>query len=224
MFLVLTDRLYELSVDMRLQFEQLAILLGMKHNKVELTDPSQMQSLVDESDASILFLCIPSQSRVIQRYLNASRELRIPYVLINEQVREISLHSILSPVTFLEEEVEKSHYISFLSRHTQAAITLMLANDVGTRAKKNVDKYKEVFDKFDLPYKVELAKKDSFKVAREAALYSNVHKVGMLVILASRDYGLDDLLFGPPERNIIRKASVPIMLVNPRADLYALCN
>jgi len=35
---------------------------------------------------------------------------------------------------------------------------------------------------------------------------------------------LDDILFGPPERKAIQRALVPVMLVNPREDLFSLCD
>ena len=41
---------------------------------------------------------------------------------------------------------------------------------------------------------------------------------------ASREYGLDDWLFGPPEQYVICHSPVPVMLVNPRADLFSLCD
>ena len=46
----------------------------------------------------------------------------------------------------------------------------------------------------------------------------------LLILTASRDYGLDDILFGPPERKAIQRALVPVMLVNPREDLFSLCD
>ena len=48
------------------------------------------------------------------------------------------------------------------------------------------------------------------------------YNVSLLMISASRDYGLDDILFGPKELKVI-KSTVPVMVINPRGDLYALC-
>jgi hypothetical protein len=45
----------------------------------------------------------------------------------------------------------------------------------------------------------------------------------MLIISASRDYGLDDIFFGPKELKVIRQSPVPVMVINPRKDLYTLC-
>jgi nucleotide-binding universal stress UspA family protein len=47
---------------------------------------------------------------------------------------------------------------------------------------------------------------------------------GLILLTASREYGLDDWLFGPPEQYVIRHSQVPVMLINPRADLFSLCD
>jgi nucleotide-binding universal stress UspA family protein len=45
----------------------------------------------------------------------------------------------------------------------------------------------------------------------------------LLMISASRDYGIDDIIFGPKEEKIVKKSTIPVMVINPRKDLYALC-
>ena len=49
-------------------------------------------------------------------------------------------------------------------------------------------------------------------------------QAGMIIVSASRDYGLDDILFGPKEYHVVKKSDIPVLLVNPRGDLYALCD
>ena len=69
-----------------------------------------------------------------------------------------------------------------------------------------------------------MARKDSFKLTQEAAERQRDFQHDLLILTASRDYGLDDILFGPPERKAIQRALVPVMLVNPREDLFSLCD
>ena len=75
-----------------------------------------------------------------------------------------------------------------------------------------------------ISYEVIEARKDSFKLMQEAAERQRDFHHDLLILTASRDYGLDDILFGPPERHAIRKSLVPVMLVNPREDLFSLCD
>ena len=75
-----------------------------------------------------------------------------------------------------------------------------------------------------ISYEIVLARKDSFSLIQEAAERQRDFQHDLLILTASRDYGLDDLLFGPPERKAIQRALVPVMLVNPREDLFSLCD
>ena len=75
-----------------------------------------------------------------------------------------------------------------------------------------------------ITYEIVLARKDSFGLIREAAERQRDFQHDLLILTASRDYGLDDILFGPPERHAIRKSPVPVLLVNPREDLFSLCD
>ena len=76
----------------------------------------------------------------------------------------------------------------------------------------------------NITYEVVEAKKDSFSLIREASERQRDFQHDLLVLTASRDYGLDDILFGPPERHAIRHSLVPVMLINPREDLFSLCD
>ena len=150
--------------------------------------------------------------RSIQQVLDACREERRPYVLIKKDLKEHSkLATILVPITMLEEEVYKAEICTYLARKTGAHIILLRANDYG------------------ITYEEQAAKGDSFHIHKELASISynlqEKDKGGILILLtASREYGLDDWLFGPPEQYVIRHSSVPVMLVNPRADLFSLCD
>ena len=70
----------------------------------------------------------------------------------------------------------------------------------------------------------EKASTDSFSVEKEAVARAQREGYGVVIISASRDYGLDDLLLGPKELHLVRKSTVPLLLVNPRGDLYTLCD
>ena len=174
--------------------------------------------------------------RSIQQVLDACREERRPYVLIKKDLKEHSkLTTILVPITMLEEEVYKAEICTYLARKTGAHIILLRANDYGSKAKRNTQRIithiRTICERTGnkITYEEQVAKGDSFHIHKELASISyNLHekdKGGILILLtASREYGLDDWLFGPPEQYVIRHSSVPVMLVNPRADLFSLCD
>ena len=171
--------------------------------------------------------------RGIQQVLDACREERRPYLITTPLTSNLSpLTSILVPITMLEEEVYKAEICTYLARKTGAHLILLRANDYGSKAKKNTQRIithiQSVAERTGttISYEECIAKGDSFRIHKELhQLPIADNKYPTLILLtASREYGLDDWLFGPPEQYIIRKSQVPVMLVNPRADLFSLCD
>lgn len=179
----------------------------------------------DSMDASFLIIQMPdTRRRTIQKYLNVCRDLRIPYLFFRDEFPVIDFSKVMLPVGFLVEELEKAQFASAFGRFCRSEILLLLANDYGSKAATNACKMKELFDKFDFRYMQEKASTDSFSVEKEAVARAQREGYGVVIISASRDYGLDDLLLGPKELHLVRKSTVPLLLVNPRGDLYTLCD
>ena len=182
--------------------------------------------------------------RDIQRVLDACREERRPYVIIKNECSaqqsccsevQKGLSRILVPITMLEEEVYKAEICTYLARKTGAHLILLRANDYGSKAKQNTQRIithiQTISERtgISISYEERVAKGDSFHIHKEIPTLSSTllgeDVAGVLVLLtASREYGVDDWLFGPPEQYVIRKSPVPVMLVNPRADLFSLCD
>ena len=186
---------------------------------------STISSVCEELEASFLFIQLLSgQAKFIRTFLNDCRDLRIPYLFFKDSFSDLRLKNVILPVGFLEEELEKAQFAAAFGRFRGSHIKILLANDYGSKAATNADKMKLLFDKFDFGYTLEKATKDSFKVEAEAIQVAEKEQAGIIIVSASRDYGLDDILFGPKEYHVVKKSSVPVLLVNPRGDLYALCD
>ena len=143
--------------------------------------------------------------------------------------------NILVPVTMLEEEVYKAEICTYLARKTGAHLILLRANDYGSKAKQNTQRIithiQTIAERTgdNITYEERVAKGDSFHIHKELHTYTSLPfregtGIGLIILTASREYGLDDWLFGPPEQYVIRHSPVPVMLVNPRADLFSLCD
>ena len=179
----------------------------------------------EAEEASFLFIQLPNgQTNNIRRLLNDCRELRIPYLFYKDSFKTLDLTKVILPIGFLEEELEKAQFAAAFGRFCGSEVKMLLANDYGSKAATNADKMKELFDKFDFRYTLDNAIKDSFKVEAESIQVAEKEQAGIIIVSASRDYGLDDILFGPKEYHVLKKSPVPVLLVNPRGDLYALCD
>lgn len=196
------------------------------------------KAMIWDNNEDIRLIECENNKRVIQRHLNECREERRPYVFVTSTMTIKPLHRLLVPVSMLEEETYKAEICTYIARKTGAHIILLQANDYGSHAKQNVNRIvshiKAVNERIkeaglseqnaEITYEVVLAKKDSFALIREASERQRDFQHDLLVLTASRDYGLDDILFGPPERKAIQQALVPVLLVNPREDLFSLCD
>lgn len=185
-------------------------------------------SLVDfceQEEVSFLILQMLEDSRkTLQKGLNHCRDLRIPYLFFKNDFGVFDFKKVLLPVGFLVEEYEKAQFASAFGRFCNAEISILQANDYGTKATVTVNKMCTLFDKFSLRYSVEKGKKDSFKLDKEAVEKAIAEKYDILIISASREYGLDDLIFGPNELQVVKKSTIPVLIINPREDLYTLCD
>lgn len=172
--------------------------------------------------------------RSVQHVLDTCREERRPYVVTTPLASTLSpLTSILVPITMLEEEVYKAEICTYLARKTGAHLILLRANDYGSKAIKNTQRIithiQTIAERTGetITYEERVAKGDSFHIHKELHTIPSLEgeaRWGLILLTASREYGLDDWLFGPPEQYVIRKSQVPVMLVNPRADLFSLCD
>lgn len=185
----------------------------------------ELEPYCEQNDIDIVVFAIENSSRLIQRCLNASRGLRIPYIFVSSTMHDYSLPGhLLVPVTMLEEEVYKAQVAVTFSRRLECEVSLLCAHDYGSKARTNAGKIRTLLQQADASVKEVDAMKDSFRLYNEVIDRQRELKADMIFWTASRDYGLDDIIFGPPERKIIAKSLVPVMLVSPRDDLFSLCD
>ena len=119
--------------------------------------------------------------------------------------QNISFDRIWSLLVLMEER-EKGPFSSSLGRYFNSEIMLMPAKDYGSRARQTADAIRTLLEKADVKFQEMEAHKDSFHVEIEAADVAASYNVSLLMISASRDYGLDDILFGPKELKVIKEA------------------
>ncbi len=189
---------------------------------VKENDPETINTFINEIDAALIIVGLDNNSQ-IQKYLNSLREVRIPYIFVKTG-QQAAINTIVLPITNLLEDREKGQFAQSFSRHYNAPIVIYKPNDYGTKAEANIAAIESLLEKVDIKPSIIQGKKDSLKIEYEATLQAEKHDNPLIIISASRNYGLDDILFGPKERKNIKQSKYPIMLINPRGDLYSLCD
>jgi hypothetical protein len=199
---------------------------SMPHNSIVFdTNEAELDIFCDTHDISFLLLqCTDNGRKNIQKLLNATRNLRIPY-MIHKQNQSLTLFEhIFVPITYLEEEVEKAQFAAAFGRFFKSNVQIFVPKDAGSKAQRNCDRIVAFLEKFDISKTIHKGQKDSFGIESEVCALAENQANSLVLLSASREYGLDDIIFGPKELKLIRKTNTPILLINPRADLYALCD
>lgn len=222
---------YDLTEQTSLAFgEQLAAGFNYDLHSLTIGDKTEdnvvrlgdVADVLEQLDASLLVVELTNKLSV-QTYLDAFRALRIPYLFVRAGQKP-NFEKVALPISFLIEDKEKGPFAAAFGRFLKSQLVIFQPKDYGTKALQNIDAIKTLLDSFQLNYEVRKASKDSNGVEREAANWAASGEAGLVLVSASREYGLDDLLFGSKERKMITRTNVPIMLINPRGDLYTLCD
>lgn len=187
---------------------------------IEEGDLETIEEIVESRDAALVVIGInvnPSRGEV-QHLLNLTRTLRVPYIFVKNGTAQFN--TIGLPVKRFDEEREKAPYCGSFARYYSSCVTIYKPNDYGSGAARNIKAISDLLAKQDITPALVQCRHDSDNVELEAIS----HNDDIIIIGASRDYGLDDILFGPKERKVIIKAQMPVMVINPRGDLYPLCD
>lgn len=196
---------------------------------IDLSPHFSLETLLAQEDVILLVLQLSTKKllkRQLKMYLALCRDLRIPYVFIKEwEAPILSIDAIYAPIGYLVEEKEKGKWTGSFHKFMQSDVVFIQPKDRGTRAARNLRFITDLMDKREAAYSVIKGLKPTGKGSYEALSIISNEKVKnpMLMLSSSRDYGLDDIVFGPKEFHVVKKSTVPVMLINPRDDIYMLC-
>ena len=164
------------------------------------------------------------------------RRLLVPVSMLEEETykaeictyiaRKTGAHIILLQANDYGSHAKQNvnRIVTHINKVNERLVNQSVSPQDGLSAKRSVSDSGPSGAAGPISYEIVLARKDSFSLIQEAAERQRDFQHDLLILTASRDYGLDDLLFGPPERKAIQRALVPVMLVNPREDLFSLCD
>ncbi len=188
-------------------------------------DTTADEQYAEQNDIDMLIFSCQNNKHKIRRVLLGCRDLRIPYLILTSSMTDLRTpQHILLPVSMLEEEVYKAQIAAHLARYANAEVLILTANDYGSRAMRNSQKIATHLRSMNIEPTLLTALRDSFHLYKETADRQRELHSDLIVWTASREYGLDDILFGPQELSLIMRSLKPVLLVNPREDLFSLCD
>ena len=161
---------------------------------------------------------------------NWMTKAKIPTVLVTDYTNpHCAYKNIIVPVDHNKESKEKMIWASYFGRFNQATIHLLAANEKSEEYIRNVKATliftKKMFKQFAFEYKIRKTEGGSKNINREAIEFSKQFHSDLIVLMSSRNPGWFDSYSGPSSlRQILKKDTNPILIINPLKDYYLPCS
>jgi hypothetical protein len=182
--------------------------------------------LVDEQEVILII----ARQALYSKWSRAVRLSPVPFLFVNEKQTTISDYKkAILPVDLRKESNDAILWASYFARFHRSGINAIAACDKMKENKKSVQKnilgMKKLFSTFNLGIKVFKGQTNSLKIQFEALDLAQQSDADLLIILGSSYVTVFDKLIGLPEKKIMKKAGLlPVLLINPRKDMYILCD
>lgn len=187
---------------------------------------NHLESLVDNFE-SVLFI---TSANNYKKHSKALRISPVPFLFINPDVTKIPDYKrIITPVDLRRENRDSALWCSYFGRFNKSEIIAIAATekykDNIKEVTKNIKKLKALLNKFGIFHKIVKGKKNSFKIHFETLDLAFKTNSSLMIMLSSSFATPIDHLIGLPEKKIINMAgNLAIMFVNPRKDMYIMCD
>ncbi|MDD4235275.1 MAG: universal stress protein [Bacteroidales bacterium] len=152
------------------------------------------------------------------------RKARIPYLVLHKESPAPELgKSFLFPISMQKEMKQKVGWATFFAFRMKIDIELFLPKEREDIA-NNLQFAKKFFSSYELDYKEIFTNTSQFKINTEAIKYADTSRVLMMCVITTLNVSLIDRIIGLPESRLCSNSKrLPILLVNPRKDLYVPC-
>jgi len=147
----------------------------------------------------------------------------VPFVIVQAPPKDHVFTRIVVPMDHRKEVKEKLAWVNYLHKFYNSEIHLFRTGTSDQlllrKANNNLLYAKKYFLEKNLDYKLASAEgKKSF--SEETLNYSKEIDADMIMIMTTKDIGIQDYMLGASEQEIIANDSkIPTMCVNPREDL-----
>ncbi len=205
----------------------------LHHHHIHRAELLSVFAIAEENNAIMGIIAVDKAKpklNAARRVLKLVRKSRIPFLVVQSRATDLTqLKKIVLPVDFLQQTKEKALWASYFSRYYGSiihAISTPYKDEFYRQHSKNNLKFIErMYNNLEVEYeKVEIAGANH-KLDRAAIEFAAANSAGLVVIMTTLDYNIDDLIWGPPELRLIQNPEqVPVLCLNQRNDIYVLCS
>ncbi len=146
----------------------------------------------------------------------------VPFIVVQGPPVRYTIKSVVVPIDFRSENKEKLSWINFLTKFYQPSIYLFRPNITDYRIRNNLKFATRFLEGRNIEFELVHARgKQDF--VKEAIEFSYFLKADIIIIMMSRFVTWDKVLLGLREQKYISNDyKIPVMCLNPRADLHKL--
>lgn len=162
------------------------------------------------------------------KFIKATKKLQCPFLVVQDNNPSQQLfENLYIPVSHKKEGKEKLIWAETFCLDKPIKIKLVPAKAEEPLSKAIIQNHLNFacrqLEAANIPFEIIQGSKNSNKIDQEVIQIAAKNKDGMVVITATKHYGPEQEILGPPElKAITNKEMVPILCVNPRKDLHVL--
>lgn len=157
--------------------------------------------------------------------LKVISQSQVPYVVVQKKppIKE-GYKNIILPMDVSREAKQKVLWAIYLGKLFRSNIHILVAHEtdpfLSRKVKNNLVYTKRQFEKNEVSYEIHISDKSSNTLDKHALKFAKDVNAGLIIIMTTKQYGIDDYIIGPGEQRIITNSDeLPVMCVNPR-QLY----
>ncbi len=146
----------------------------------------------------------------------------VPFIVVQAPPIRFSIRKVIVPIDFRSENKEKLTWINFLTKFYHPQIHLFRPNKTDYRVRNNLKFATKFLEGRNIDFELVHArgKKD---FTSEAIEFSKFIRADLIVVMLNKFITWDKVLFGLNEQQYITNVhKIPVMVLNPRADLHKL--
>ena len=156
-------------------------------------------------------------------------ESRVAYFIIDQnQAHPLPFDKVIMTINNMRESKEKVLWGSYFGRFSKSEIIVYYHNykDEFHRHQLhyNIKFLMKMFDNFKIDYRLNLSSNAKTYVDYQAIEYAREISAGLVICQTTKDKDWTNSIFGLKETKILEdNLDIPILFVNPRNDLFILC-
>jgi len=148
---------------------------------------------------------------------------KVPFIVVQRPPRKGTVEKVVSPIDFRTENKEKTNWLIFLSKYYKCKFYLYKPEHKDSLLNRNIRNNlrftTQVLDKKEIDYEIVTSKGGGdFNI--KMLEFANSIDSDLIILLLNKNRGLLSFLSGMKEQEVVaNKYKIPVMCVNPRADL-----